>query len=125
MALSGEQVKRIHAALLDAYPSEEELRMMVRIELDESLEAVATGKNQRVLIFNLVTWAERTGRVDDLVQGAYNQTPGNLALQALMQSWSAASQSGGRAEPSSIAPAPSGAATVDVFLSYSRSNYSG
>ncbi len=66
MALSGEQVKRIHAALLDAYPSEEELRMMVRIELDESLEAVATGKNQRMLIFNLVTWARAHRRADDL-----------------------------------------------------------
>ena len=56
--------------------------MMVRIELNESLEAIADGANQRVVIFNLVSWAERTGRIDDLVQAPtpeYGQ-PGHAAV---------------------------------------------
>jgi hypothetical protein len=58
---------------------------MVRVELDERLENLADGANQRVVIPNLVSWAEQTGKIDALLQGASRQNPGNPALQKLMQ----------------------------------------
>ena len=119
--LSGKQIGEIQEALLDAFPARDDLRMVVRIELDERLEAIADGANQRVVIFNLVSWAERTGRIDDLVQGAYRQNMGNPALRKLYATWRAtmppaADQGAVRAG----APLPSGPVAIDVFLSYSR-----
>ena len=123
MKLTGKQVQEIREALLDAYGSVDALRIMVRIELDETLEAIAGGENLRVLVFNLITWAERTGRVDDLIQGATRHNPGNPALQQLVQAWRSATPSGpALAEPGARAgsPAPTGPVAIDLFLSYSR-----
>ena len=80
--LDGEQFHDVVEALVDAYPSEAELVMMVRYKLNQRLAAIAMGDNLRVVIFNLITWAERHGRADELVRGAIKQTPGNPALQA-------------------------------------------
>lgn len=121
--LSGRQIGEIQEALLDAFPARDDLRMLVRIELDEKLEAIADGSNQRVVIFNLVSWAERTGRIDDLVQGAFRQNQGNPALQKLMASWRpAAASAADRAASPAAAPAMSGPVSIDLFLSYSRKN---
>ena len=121
--LSGKQIGEIQEALLDAFPARDDLRMMVRIELDETLEAIADGSNQRVVIFNLVSWAERTGRIDDLVQGAYRQNQGNPALRQLMATWRAAAPPAADQAASRVsAPATSGPVSIDLFLSYSRKN---
>ena len=84
---TGKQVTQIRDALLDAYPTMDSLRMMVRIELDENLVAIAGDENPRVIVFNLITWAERTARIDDLIAGAVRQNPNNQALQQLAQDW--------------------------------------
>lgn len=77
---SGTQIGDLVEAVLSAYPSEADLAMMVRIELDQTLAAIAMGSNLRVVAFNLVAWAERSGTVDELVAGAIKQTPRNPAL---------------------------------------------
>ena len=59
MQLTGKQVQQIQDALLDGYPTKDELRMLVRIKLEQNLEAIVGGDNLRVIIFNLVSWAER------------------------------------------------------------------
>ena len=87
--LSGKQIEDLVDALIHAYPSEADLAMMVRIELNETLAAVAAGSNLRVLIFNLITWAERSGRVNELVAGAVRRTPGNPMLQKYVRRWPA------------------------------------
>ena len=56
--LSGSQLKQLQEALLSAFSTHDELRMMVRLELDANLDAVAGGDNLRVVVFKLVTWAE-------------------------------------------------------------------
>lgn len=65
MQLTGKQVQQIQDALLDGYPSKDELRMLVRVKLDQNLDAIVGGDNLRVITFNLVSWAERSDRVDD------------------------------------------------------------
>ena len=85
MKLNGRQIQEIRDALLDAYPTHDALRMMVRIKLNENLEDIAGGENQRVVVFNLVSWAERTGRVEELIAGAYSDMQGNPALDRLVQ----------------------------------------
>ncbi len=123
MQLTGQQVQQIRGALLAAYTTRESLAMMVRVQLNEYLEAIADGENLRVLVFNLVSWAERTGRVDELIQGAYNETPGNDALQQLVQWWRSLSRgdaTAGRRVGAEVDALHSGPASIDVFLSYSR-----
>lgn len=117
--LSGAQIGDLVEALLHAYPSEADLAMMVRIELDQTLAAIAMGSNLRVITFNLVAWAERSGAVDELVTGAVKQTPRNPALKAYQKRWPTV------AALTLSPPAPSattGPAAIDVFLSYSRQN---
>lgn len=87
MQLTGRQIQQIRDAILDAYPTRDELRALVRIELDQNLDSIAGGDNLRILVFNLVTWAEQHGRIDELVNSAYNQNQGNLALQQLIAGW--------------------------------------
>ena len=127
MSLSGKQLQDICSALIDVYQSLDDLRIMVRFELDEKLEAIASGDNLRVVVFNLTTWAERTGRVNDLIEGARRHNSGNAALQALAQAWrvntlvdalpdAQPTQPGLRTE----AAAPAAPVAIDVFLSYSR-----
>ena len=70
MALTGQQIKQLQQALLDAFPSKALLEMMVRIELDEQLDAIAYGDNQTVIVYKLITWAERTGSVRAMIAGA-------------------------------------------------------
>ena len=52
------------------FPNNDELAMIVRLELNENLDAIAGGENLRVMVFKLVTWAESGGRIPNLIQGA-------------------------------------------------------
>lgn len=57
MKLTGKQLKRIQLAIMDGY-SQESLRRMVRIHLDEKLENVAGGGTFKDVVWNLIEWAE-------------------------------------------------------------------
>lgn len=85
--LSGKLLNQIVGTLLDAFPTRDHLRMLVRIGLEENLESIADGANQQFIVFDLVTWAERTGRIDDLITAAMNQNPRNRAVCNLWETW--------------------------------------
>ena len=83
--LSGPQFKQFHAALLDAY-TEADLEQMTRLEMNVNLDAVAGGSNLNSIAFNLIDWAQRTGRLGELIQAATTFVPGNSELQAFVAS---------------------------------------
>ncbi|HQY93273.1 MAG TPA: toll/interleukin-1 receptor domain-containing protein [Caldilinea sp.] len=117
--LTGRQIEQLQNALLDAFPSRDALRMLARIELEQNLDAIAGGENLRVLVFNLISWAEQTDVVARLIDGAHRQNPGNPALrdlQRVAKAWQSVAPSVAPVQCSSAAPR----ATVDIFLSYSR-----
>ncbi len=123
MKLTGQRVQQICDALSDAYPTRDALRMLVRLELDENLEEIAGGENQSVVVFNLVTWAERSGRIDELITHARRRMPGNEALQHLAADWRVQAAGGAPAEltsPLAGSAENDGPASIDLFLSYSR-----
>ena len=96
MALTGQQIKQLQQALLDAFPSKALLEMMVRIELNEQLDAIAQGDNQTVIVYQLITWAERTGNVRALIAGGAAQNRRNLLVARLAtdsRSWRSTSPS--------------------------------
>ncbi len=118
--LTKSQLKQLQEALLSAFPSADELRMMVRLELDANLDAVAGGDNLSVVVFKLVMWAESGGRIATLIAGAESQQPGNLKVKRLVQdarAWDAAQPavSPHGAPAQAVAPAE-----IDIFLSYSH-----
>lgn len=84
--LTGRQVGEFQRALLSAFDYAR-LRQMVRIELDESLEAIALTGNLEIRVFDLIEWAEMEGRTQDLVDGAVASVPGNPALRSWVEAF--------------------------------------
>jgi len=83
MAIPGNVIAQIQKALLSAYPKESVLEQMVRIELDESLDAIAGGESQSERVFALIHWAESHGWLRNLFDAAVRQNPKNPDLMAL------------------------------------------
>ena len=114
MTLAGAQIAQLLDALLAAYPRRDDLRMMVRVEVGENLDAIAGGDTLRAVAFSLIEWAQRTGRVEELIAGARRGNPGNAALQAFAAALALAPD-----DPPSVPPSPASAPpppTVTTFL---------
>lgn len=82
--LLGTQHHELQSALLVAF-NEADLRQLARQRLDANLDAVAGGRNTTEIVNNLIAWAEREGRVADLIRGALLQNPTNPQLQELAE----------------------------------------
>ncbi|MBR8836692.1 MAG: hypothetical protein DSM106950_22415 [Stigonema ocellatum SAG 48.90 = DSM 106950] len=80
MNLSGSERKELHTAILDAYRSESALDMAVNFELDEKLNEIAGGENLTDVTFYLIQWAEKSGKLKDLIKALSNRNPGNEKL---------------------------------------------
>lgn len=86
MKLSGAEIKKLVNAIVSAYPTKEDLAMMVEFELEENLEAIAGGGNLTQLVFNLITkWAIPRGKIYRLILAAYQTTPDNEELKEFYQ----------------------------------------
>jgi hypothetical protein len=77
--LDGQLISALQVALLDAFTLDT-MRQMTRVYLDVPLEAIAGGSDFSGVIFNLIAWAERNGRLLDLLDGATTSVPGNGKL---------------------------------------------
>lgn len=87
MKLSGSDLKKLVNAIVHAYPTQDDLAMMVQFELEENLNAVAGGGNLKQLVFNLVTqWAIPRGKIYRLIIAAYQTNPNNPKLQEFYES---------------------------------------
>ena len=82
--LTGKQIERFCDALIAAF-DRSELEQLTRIDLEEDLEAIVGSGKRNVVVFELVTWAQRTGRVGDLLTAAQRRRPTHAALAALAQ----------------------------------------
>src|SRR5262245_55332142 len=72
-----------HDALLDAYPSVEDLEKMVSFGLSQNLRAIANTSNTSNAVFDLLKWAHAQGRTRELLETAKSQSPGNQLLAGL------------------------------------------
>lgn len=96
--LTGKQIERFCDALVAAF-DRSELEQLTRIDLEETLEAIAGSGKLGVVAFELVTWAQRTGRVGDLLAAAQRRRPTHAALAALAQELGIASAAKPSASP--------------------------
>lgn len=88
--LNGKQVERICAALSDAYTLDD-LRQLVRYELNQRLDAIVPTSNAlNKVIFDLVDWAEANDALVVLLSAAANGRPQDQTLAQLAHEVSAA-----------------------------------
>ncbi|BAZ18861.1 GUN4 domain-containing protein (plasmid) [Calothrix sp. NIES-4071] len=85
MTLSGQQRKKLQDALIDAFPTKSSLKQMLSFGLEKNLDVVAGGGNLKVIVFNLIAVAESQGWIDQLIDAACKENPGNLKLKAITQ----------------------------------------
>jgi hypothetical protein len=83
MTLSGQQRKKLIDALIDAFPTKSSLEQMLSLGLDKNLDVVAEGGNLKVVVFNLVKVAESQGWIDQLIDAACKENPGNQLLRTI------------------------------------------
>ncbi|BAY21537.1 hypothetical protein NIES2100_12920 [Calothrix sp. NIES-2100] len=87
MKLSGAELKKLVNAIVSAYPTKNDLAMMVQFELEENLEAIAGGDNLTDIVFKLLTrWAIPRGKIYRLILAAYETNPDNPELKAFYES---------------------------------------
>jgi hypothetical protein len=79
--LKGKQVEALRDALKSAFPTWDDLDMMVEFELSSRLDDLVGRGPMNVVTLNLVRWARTEGRLDDLLTGALRRKPGNQALK--------------------------------------------
>lgn len=99
--MTGKQIERFCDALVAAF-DRSELEQLTRIDLEENLEAIAGTGKLSVVAFELVTWAQRTGRVSDLLAAAQTRRSTNTALAALAQELGVAPAAKPDAPPSTL-----------------------
>ena len=80
--LTGKQVDMMKQALLGAF-DEPTLRQLLRIRLDVVWDEVVEGGTFTAKVFSLIEWAEKNGRVADLLRAAAGERPHNQELQTV------------------------------------------
>lgn len=83
-ALTGMQQKKLHSALLAAFPTPVALARMVRFGLDTNLPTVAQGSSLEDTVFLLIDWAVAQGRVADLLTAAVTENPRHPQLSTVV-----------------------------------------
>jgi hypothetical protein len=82
--LSGPQMRELHQALVDAFPSQQEIERLL-FSVDRSLSAMTMQPTVKGMVLDVITTASAQAWVADLVIAALNSNPGNGRLQAIAQ----------------------------------------
>ena len=81
MKLSKSEIKDLFEALQDGYRSYDDLRIMVKLNLNQNLTNIVLERNIEIVILELIEWAESEYKLLDLVWGANNRNPDNLQIR--------------------------------------------
>ena len=87
MELNNTKIKQLNEALLSAYPFLHGLKRLVRFRMEENLEDIAPGNSLPETVTNLTKWAVEQGRLDELIQQAYQANPANRQLYDFVQQY--------------------------------------
>ncbi|GAA6619795.1 effector-associated domain EAD1-containing protein [Scytonema sp. NUACC26] len=83
--LSGQQLRELQNALIDAFPTKPQFEQMLFFELDKSLDTIARDNDLQETVFQLIKIAKAQGWLLDLARAACISNPGNLRLKAITQ----------------------------------------
>ncbi len=85
MAFDGKQFKKIHEAMLHAFPNRDSLARLVRFNLNQDLQTIIRDTDQSTMIFELLEWADAHGNLDELLDAAIAENPGNKVLRTAVE----------------------------------------
>jgi photosystem II stability/assembly factor-like uncharacterized protein len=74
-----------HSALLNAFPSWDDLDRMVAFHFDQNLSEIAARTNLGEAVFDLIQWAEARDELTGLIRAALRANSENIQLVALAQ----------------------------------------
>jgi hypothetical protein len=80
--LKGAQVRRLQEAILSAFDSAA-LQRLLRVHLEEDLRVIVGAGPLEHVIFDLIDWAEKQGRIAELVRSIKEERPNNQLVQAI------------------------------------------
>jgi hypothetical protein len=83
--LDGKKQAAFEEALLDAFPSKDELARMMRYRLSKNLETIAMGDNLAIIVFKVIQAAQAQGWLDALIARSREANPDNPILAAFCQ----------------------------------------
>lgn len=81
--LKGKQLEAFCNALRNAFPVWPDLDAMVEFELGERLDGIVARDRIEVVILELVRWARKESRVDELLGGALRRKPRDVELRRI------------------------------------------
>jgi hypothetical protein len=82
--LTSQDRKHLREALLSAFPSESDLRFLMYDYMNQDLNLISHRGTYSQTVFELVRWAEATGRIRELVEFAHEANPNNSELNAFI-----------------------------------------
>jgi V8-like Glu-specific endopeptidase len=91
--MNGEQERRLHRALLAAFPDVGSLRRMVSFGLNENLDAIASIGKLNDTVFDLIRWASARDKSVAMVIAARNSNPDNPSLRSVAEEFQLAPES--------------------------------
>lgn len=76
--------RQFHEALLSAFPTYASLEQMVFLQMGERLQVIVgySGTLSKIVL-DLILWADSSGRLDELIEGAKAENPRNPYLKSL------------------------------------------
>ena len=93
MRLTGKQFAQLQMVILAAF-TRDELRRLLKVDLDTSLELITGDKGFEAQVFDLLLWLERQGRLLEFVECARTANPANqelaTACTAVQRKWDSA-----------------------------------
>lgn len=84
LKLTNKQLQGLHRALYRAFPDRSDLEQMTFFELDQPLNEIVGPGNIKDNAFELVTWANSRGKLEDLISGASSANSDNPDLKAFV-----------------------------------------
>ncbi len=86
MKLDGKTYKQVQEALIDAFPSYNNLKRMVRFTLNKNLDNITSSQNNLSdATFDLIEWVNSQSKLPELIDGACQENPGNELLKLCHQ----------------------------------------
>ena len=80
--LNAKQLEQLHRALMEAFPNFKELEQLVDYKLDFQLTAIVSANDpQETVVHELIKAVRAKGKVKDLVECAYEESPNSPTLK--------------------------------------------
>jgi hypothetical protein len=87
VTLTPKQMKDLHRALIEAFPDESDLEMLVQFYLQTRLNRISMASKYDKVIFDVIQFVNCRGKVPDLVKGALESNPDSPFLLQFISSF--------------------------------------